>query len=90
MGIAAYRGEDEGRGITSCYGPTIYRHSEGANVGFYDGHVKYMKKGDIFVRDDYYDSGGAVLKRPYQRPGMWVVDYLLYTKNHSALCGDGS
>lgn len=47
------------------YGPVFYRHNEGANVGFYDGHVEYMKKQDVFSEDDY-NAG---------RPGMWAVKY---------------
>ena len=90
MSIGEYRGQGRGAGITSCYGPTIYRHNEGANITFYDGHVQYMKKQQIFVKSDYYDSSsGRVLSRPYQRPGMWVVDFMMYCSSHSALCGDG-
>ncbi len=50
--IEAYR-HDVGTvypaGSTVIYGPTIYRHSEGANVAFYDGHVSYMKKQEILI-----------------------------------------
>jgi len=28
--------------------PTFYRHFDGANIAFFDGHVKYMKKQDTF------------------------------------------
>jgi len=54
------------------YGPTMYRHSEGANVAFYDGHVSYLGKKEIFVKSDYNASP--------QRPGMWVVNRLPYSK----------
>lgn len=47
----------------TIHGPTIYRHNEGANVGFYDAHVAYMKKWDIFVKADY-DA---------RKPCMWWV-----------------
>jgi prepilin-type N-terminal cleavage/methylation domain-containing protein/prepilin-type processing-associated H-X9-DG protein len=30
------------------YAPVFYRHNEGADVGFYDGHVDYMKKQEVF------------------------------------------
>lgn len=43
------------------YGPTIYRHNEGANIGFYDGHVEYMKKEEVFIEDDFVNC----------RPCMW-------------------
>ena len=52
------------------YGPTIYRHSDGANVGFYDGHVEYFRKDVLFNKDDY-DA------KP-RKPGMWVANLKLY------------
>ena len=52
------------------HGPTIYRHREGANVGFYDGHVEYLKKEEIFIEEDYEANP--------QRPGMWVVNTAIY------------
>ena len=42
-------------------GPTLYRHSEGVNLAFYDGHTEYMKKEKVFIREAW-DSGN---------PGMW-------------------
>jgi prepilin-type N-terminal cleavage/methylation domain-containing protein/prepilin-type processing-associated H-X9-DG protein len=53
-----------------CDGPTFYGHNEGTNVVFYDGHVTYMKKQDVFIKRDY-DA------RP-PNPGMWVADMGLY------------
>ena len=44
-----------------CDGPTLYRHGDGANFGFYDGHVEYMKKDKVW-NDDDWGTG---------RPGMW-------------------
>jgi prepilin-type N-terminal cleavage/methylation domain-containing protein/prepilin-type processing-associated H-X9-DG protein len=38
----------------AVYAPVFYRHNEGANVGFYDGHVDYMKKRDIYNRESHY------------------------------------
>lgn len=57
------------------HGPTIYRHSEGANIAFYDGHVEYLKKEKIFIIEDY--------KADPPRPGMWVADILFYRQYHS-------
>ncbi len=63
------------------HGPVIYRHSEGANVGFYDGHVKYVKKQEIFVIEDrgippaIYPALGCGNKRP----NMWVANMDKYT-----------
>ncbi|MFA5553313.1 MAG: prepilin-type N-terminal cleavage/methylation domain-containing protein [Phycisphaerae bacterium] len=37
------------------YGATAYRHSEGVNVLFYDGHVNYLKKGVVFTSIDIED-----------------------------------
>ena len=51
-------------------GPVLYRHSEGANVVFYDGHVSYMRKQEIFVTKDYDATP--------KQPGMWVVNRLPY------------
>jgi len=42
-----------------------YRHSEGANVGFYDGHAQWLKKEDIFYREGYN-------AKPAQM-GMWTA-----------------
>jgi prepilin-type processing-associated H-X9-DG protein/prepilin-type N-terminal cleavage/methylation domain-containing protein len=54
-------------------GPVLYRHNEGANVGFYDGHVKYMKKEQAFVKEDR-DANP-------RKPGMWVADMAAYFSN---------
>ena len=45
-------------------GPTLYRHNEGANIGFYDGHVGYGKKEQIFVISDWDATP--------KRAGMWT------------------
>ena len=49
-----------------CGGPTLYRHAEGANLGFYDGHAARLPKQKVWVKADY-DA------RP-KRPGMWVAN----------------
>ena len=56
------------------YSPVMYRHSEGANIGFYDGHVEYKIKENIFVKEDWEATP--------QRPGMWVADITLFYKNN--------
>jgi prepilin-type N-terminal cleavage/methylation domain-containing protein/prepilin-type processing-associated H-X9-DG protein len=48
-----------------CGGPTLYRHNEGANIAFYDGHAEHMAKQKVWVQADW-DA------RP-KRPGMWVA-----------------
>ncbi len=35
------------------WGPTFYRHSEGVNISFFDGHVEYLKKENVFF---YYEG----------------------------------
>jgi len=54
------------------YGPVLYRHSEGVNVAFYDGHVSFMKKQEVFNLADY--TAG--------KTGMWVADRGLWIKGH--------
>ncbi len=44
------------------YGPVFYRHSEGAVIGFYDGHAAYLKKEKIFVEKDWASKNA----------GMWT------------------
>ncbi len=75
--IAAYRQEDPlvpPKGPRKVYGPVMYRHSEGANVAYYDGHVSYLRKQEIFVKEDYDASP--------KKPGMWVSDTALYLRYH--------
>lgn len=38
------------------WGPTFYRHSEGANIAFFDGHTEYLSKEKVF----FYYEGGAL------------------------------
>ena len=56
------------------YGPTLYRHNEGANVAFYDGHVFWMRKQEIFIKEDY-----EATPKNY---GMWVSDLAFYREYH--------
>ncbi len=53
------------------FGPVLYRHSEGANVAFYDGHVEHLRKEKVFIKEDYPET-----------PGMWVADPVFYHKHH--------
>lgn len=63
--LDTYKAADPG-----VHGPTIYRHGEGANVTFYDGHVDHMKKMQIYIDEDFRASP--------RRPGMWVADLKHY------------
>jgi prepilin-type N-terminal cleavage/methylation domain-containing protein/prepilin-type processing-associated H-X9-DG protein len=49
----------------TTYGSAHYRHSEGANVGFYDGHAQWLKKEIIFDIEGYYANP--------TRTGMWTA-----------------
>ncbi len=42
-------GEDD---CPDCGGGPSYRHSDGANVAFCDGHVEYRKKNELFYFTD--------------------------------------
>jgi prepilin-type N-terminal cleavage/methylation domain-containing protein/prepilin-type processing-associated H-X9-DG protein len=57
------------------HGPVFYRHSEGANIVFYDGHAGYKRKQEIFIKADREANP--------KRPGMWVVDLAAYIRNGS-------
>ncbi len=52
------------------WGPVLYRHSEGANFAFYDGHVEHLPKGKAFVDVDDDPSNGDTK----DATGMWYVD----------------
>ncbi len=67
----------------ASYGPVLYRHSEGANMTFYDGHVQYMKKQRVFVYGDYYSSGSSPLPVEQRRPGMWVANMEDYIRRQN-------
>ena len=51
------------------YGPVLYRHNEGANVCFYDGHVEHMAKQKVYI--DKGESEGDPPDR--DGTGMWFV-----------------
>ncbi len=48
-----------------CGGPTLYRHNEGAIIGFYDGHATRMRKDKVWIAADYNANP--------KQPGMWVA-----------------
>jgi prepilin-type N-terminal cleavage/methylation domain-containing protein/prepilin-type processing-associated H-X9-DG protein len=43
-----------------CDGPVLYRHSEGVNMAFYDGHVEYMKKEKAWSQYDWDHGIGGI------------------------------
>lgn len=61
----------------TVYGPVLYRHNEGSNVGFYDGHVKYMKKQQLWVESDREPHSDTYPRRA----GGWVVNMDTYILN---------
>jgi prepilin-type N-terminal cleavage/methylation domain-containing protein/prepilin-type processing-associated H-X9-DG protein len=64
----------EYKDLSAVHGPVIYRHSEGANVGFYDGHVEHMKKTEIFVKEDFDSPSPSWC-------GMWTASGYTSLKN---------
>ena len=50
---------------TVINGPTFYRHSEGANILFYDGHVDWLRKEKVFIIEDWEATP--------QKPGIWSI-----------------
>jgi prepilin-type processing-associated H-X9-DG protein len=53
--------------VIGIFGPVLYRHNEGANFAFYDGHVEYLPKEQAYV-----EQAGS---NPPERDatGMWFV-----------------
>ena len=56
--VQAYKDAD-------CGGPTLYRHNEGATIGFYDGHAERLRKEKVWIEADWNSNP--------KRPGMWVA-----------------
>ncbi len=48
-----------------CGGPTLYRHSEGADLAFYDGHAERRHKQQVWIEANYNANPKI--------PGMWVA-----------------
>jgi prepilin-type N-terminal cleavage/methylation domain-containing protein/prepilin-type processing-associated H-X9-DG protein len=83
-GIKEYRHETPSTASMTCrriYGPVLYRHNEGALVAFYDGHVSYMNKKDVFILDNYNCPPAPA------KPGMWVGDMRLWMEGHKSSNG---
>ena len=59
------RGSVQAYKDAGCGGPTLYRHSEGADLAFYDGHAERRAKQQVWVAADYNANP--------KRPGMWVA-----------------
>ncbi|MFA7485868.1 MAG: DUF1559 domain-containing protein [Phycisphaerae bacterium] len=69
LGPRATNDEYRGRG---GWGATAYRHSEGVNVLFYDGHVEYLKKWAVFTAIDVQDWDNGH-RNPHRSGKMWVA-----------------
>jgi len=54
-------------------GPTMYRHNEGAIIGFYDGHAARMAKEKIWIEKNFTSNP--------KQPGMWVAVLEVWNKN---------
>ena len=46
-------------------GPTMYRHNEGANIAFYDGHAERIRKERVWIQENWNSNP--------KMPGMWVA-----------------
>jgi prepilin-type N-terminal cleavage/methylation domain-containing protein/prepilin-type processing-associated H-X9-DG protein len=53
-----------------------YRHNEGANVLFYDGHTMYLKKQQIFKLADIGGADALLANMPmwFPIPNKWYID----------------
>ncbi len=49
--------------------PTFYRHNSGANIAFFDGHVEYRNKKDVF----YYQSATSLLPDEKKNNVLWYI-----------------
>jgi prepilin-type N-terminal cleavage/methylation domain-containing protein/prepilin-type processing-associated H-X9-DG protein len=52
-------------------GNTLYRHYEGCNIAFFDGHAEYLKKENAYYYMNGPGSGGAEDRALNER--MWMV-----------------
>jgi len=53
-------GHTIGRTRMAFIGPPIYLHNDGMNVGFFDGHAKWVSKGEVSKKNtDVFWAGGA-------------------------------
>ncbi|MBW8002763.1 MAG: prepilin-type N-terminal cleavage/methylation domain-containing protein [Planctomycetes bacterium] len=66
----------DGPGNYANAGPTLYRHGEGTNVAFYDGHVAYMRKAAVWKETSEW------MQTP-KKPGMWVADESKIIRPHN-------
>ena len=55
-------------------GPTLYRHGEGANLAFYDGHAERLPKQKVWIAANY--------NRSPKQPGMWVARLDVWNSYH--------
>ena len=51
-------------------GQTCYRHSDGANLAYFDGHAGYLKKDEIFDEGNIPRPNNIYLRRPNQ---LWDI-----------------
>lgn len=43
----------------------MYRHNEGANIAFYDGHAERIRKEKVWIQENWSSNP--------KMPGMWVA-----------------
>jgi prepilin-type processing-associated H-X9-DG protein len=50
----------------------LYRHSEAANIGFYDGHAEGLRKEKVWIQKNWDCNP--------KQPGMWVARLDVWNK----------
>ena len=51
------------------WNPTFYRHNNGANIAFFDGHIEYRNKKDVF----YYKSATSLWPDEDKNNDLWYI-----------------
>ncbi|MGA2324186.1 MAG: prepilin-type N-terminal cleavage/methylation domain-containing protein [Sedimentisphaerales bacterium] len=49
--------------------PAFYRHNDGANIAFFDGHIEYRNKKDVF----YYRSATSLSPDEEKNNALWYI-----------------
>lgn len=57
-----------------------YRHSQGTDIGFFDGHVQWLKKQDV------WDISGTTAQQPVKNAKLWLPLGKRYADDTTLLC----
>ncbi|OHB61025.1 MAG: hypothetical protein A2Y12_02725 [Planctomycetes bacterium GWF2_42_9] len=69
--IKGYRQRASNSKGKMCPSPVMYRHSEGADAGYFDGHAEYSKKQSLF----YYMGDAANTTNMELNVRIWFADH---------------